>query len=136
MGRNIAMSLLITNSQPALSTIPSVLLNITQVVTTNDNGTLHLGRDDQSFQNCSTNGDIRSERALLINVSAVNSSGGSLDTQTNISIPSLVSLLAKEMDLTIRKLVLLLESSLILQKRLEILSIKSQHTHFLIKAKK
>ena len=101
MSRDIAMSLLITNSQPILSTIPSVLLHITQVVTTNDNGTLHLSRNDQSLQNSSTNGHIRSERALLINVSAVNSSSRSLDAQTNISIPSLVSLLAKEMDLTI-----------------------------------
>ena len=40
---------------------------------------------------------------------------GGLDAQTNVGVPALVGLLAQEVDLAVRELILLLESSLVLQ---------------------
>ena len=37
------------------------------------------------------------------------------DAQTNVGVPALVGLLAQEVDLAVRELILLLESSLVLQ---------------------
>ena len=95
--------------------LPSVLLDVTQVVTADNDGALHLGGDDQSLQDGSTNGHIGSERALLVHVLSVDGSGGGLDAQTNVGVPALVGLLAQEVDLAVRELILLLESSLVLQ---------------------
>ena len=114
MSGNVAMSLLVTTAQNRHERLPSVLLDITQVITAHNNSTLHLGGNDQSLQNSSTNGHIRGERTLLIDILSVNSSSRGLNSQANVSIPTLVSLLAKKMDLTIREFILLLECSLIL----------------------
>ena len=114
MSGNVAMSLLVTTAQNRHERLPSVLLDITQVITAYNNSTLHLGGDDQSLQNRSTNSHIRGERTLLIDILSVNSSSRGLNSQANVSIPTLVSLLAKKMDLTIREFILLLECSLIL----------------------
>jgi hypothetical protein len=43
-----------------------VLGNVVEVVTTDDEGTVHLGRDDLSGQDTSTDGDESSEGALLV----------------------------------------------------------------------
>ena len=75
---------------------------------------MHLSRDDKTLQDGTTNGNIGGEGALLINVLSANSSLRSLNTETNISVPTLVGLLTEEVDLTVRELLLLLESSLIL----------------------
>ena len=114
MSGNVAMSLLVTTAQNRHERLPSVLLDITQVITAHNNSTLHLGGNDQSLQNRSTNSHIRGERTLLIDILSVNSSSRGLNSQANVSIPTLVSLLAKKMDLTIREFILLLECSLIL----------------------
>lgn len=43
-----------------------VLGDVVEVVTTDDEGTVHLGRDDLSGQDTSTDGDESSEGALLV----------------------------------------------------------------------
>ena len=115
VSRNVAMSLFITRHHLNTSILPSVLLNITEIVTTDNDGALHLGGNHQTLQNSSTNGNRGSERTLLINILSVNSSLRGLDAQTHISVPTLIGLLTKEMDLAVREHFLLLEGSLVLQ---------------------
>ena len=62
----------------------TVLSNVMQVVSSHDNSSLHLGRDDLSLENSSTNRNISSERALLVDVGILNGRIGGLDTQTNV----------------------------------------------------
>ena len=109
------VSLFITRHHLNTSILPSVLLDITEIVTTDNDGALHLSGNHQTLQNGSTNGNRGSERTLLINVLSVNSSLRGLDAQTHISVPTLVGLLTKEMDLAVREHFLLLEGSLVLQ---------------------
>lgn len=58
MSRQVLMTLLIA----------IVLLHIMQVIATNHNGALHLGRNNLSRQDASTNRDVPSEGAFLVNV--------------------------------------------------------------------
>jgi len=68
--------------------ITVVLLHVVQIVTTDDNGALHLGRNDSSSEDATTNGNASGEGALLINVSASNGFLGSLEPKTNILVPT------------------------------------------------
>ena len=118
MSGNVAVSLFVTNHEKCLAKaqfLPSVLLDVTEIVTANNDSALHLGGDDQSLQNRATNRDRGGERALLIDVLSLDGSLGGLDTKSHISVPALVGLLAHQMDLAVREHLLLLESSLILQ---------------------
>ena len=94
--------------------IPSVLLDVTEVVTADNDGALHLGGDDQSLQDGTTNRDGGGEGALLIDVLSTDGAFGGLNAETNISVPTLIGLLSEKTDLTIGELILLLESSLVL----------------------
>jgi hypothetical protein len=69
---NVLMSLLET----------PVLGNVVQVVPADGNGALHLGANDQSFEDASTDGDITCKGALLVDKVALNGSGRSLDSET------------------------------------------------------
>jgi hypothetical protein len=66
----------------------TVLLNVVKVITTDNNSALHLGRDDKSLQNLTTDGNVASEGALLVNVSSLDGSVGGLDTKTNVLDPA------------------------------------------------
>ena len=66
----------------------TVLLNVVKVITTYNNSTLHLGRDDKSLQNLTTDGDVAGEGALLVNVVSLNGSIGGLDTKTDVLYPT------------------------------------------------
>lgn len=66
----------------------TVLLNVVKVIPTHDNGTLHLGGGDHTLQNLTTNGDVSSEGALLVDVVTLNGSIGGLDTQTDVLDPA------------------------------------------------
>ena len=94
--------------------LPSVLLDVTQVVTADNNRALHLRGDHQTLQNGTTNGHRGGERALLVDVLSANGSLRGLDVQTHIGVPALVGLLAQKVDLAVREHLLLLESSVIL----------------------
>lgn len=66
---------------PLLET--SVLGNVVQVVSANDNGSLHLGGNHQSLENATTNRDAACKGALLVNVVSFHSLVGSLKSKTN-----------------------------------------------------
>lgn len=97
------------------TSLPSVLLHVSQVVTTHDDGALHLRGDDQTLQDGSTDRHGGSERALLVDVLAANGHLGRLDAQTDISVPTLIGLLAEDVHLAVGELVLLLVGSLVLR---------------------
>jgi hypothetical protein len=83
MGSQVLVSLLIT----------VVLGDIVQVITANNDGALHLGRNDNASQNTTTNRDIRREWALFVDVVALDGFTGSLEAQTNILVPAVVGAL-------------------------------------------
>ena len=64
-----------------------VLLNVVQVVTTDDDSAMHLSRDDHSSQDSPTNRNAASERALLINVSTFDGLLGSLESKSDVLVP-------------------------------------------------
>ena len=117
MSGDVAVSLLITIHQVAHEFLPSILLDVSEIVTADNDGAFHLSRDDEALQDGATDGNVGSEGALLINVLATNSSLRGLNTETDIGVPTLVSLLTEEVDLTVGELILLLESSLVLQRK-------------------
>lgn len=73
VSRDVRVSLLVT----------TVLSDVVQVVSSDDDGSLHLGGDDKSLEDSSTDGNISGKGALLVNKVCLNSSIGSLDTKTN-----------------------------------------------------
>jgi hypothetical protein len=62
----------------------TVLLDVVQVVSSDDDSPLHLGGHNLSIQNSSTDGNISGEGALLVNEAALNSRIRSLDSKTNV----------------------------------------------------
>eukprot|EP00553_Chaetoceros_curvisetus_P015547 CAMPEP_0204647880 /NCGR_PEP_ID=MMETSP0718-20130828/6838_1 /ASSEMBLY_ACC=CAM_ASM_000674 /TAXON_ID=230516 /ORGANISM="Chaetoceros curvisetus" /LENGTH=195 /DNA_ID=CAMNT_0051670563 /DNA_START=68 /DNA_END=655 /DNA_ORIENTATION=- len=73
MGRNILVPLLKT----------PVLGNVVKVIPTDHNGSLHLGGDDESLEDTSTDGYVSSEGALLVNVCSLNGSVGGLNSKAD-----------------------------------------------------
>jgi hypothetical protein len=71
---------------PLLVTL--VLGDVVEVIPTNDNGALHLGGDDKTLKDLTTNGDISSEGALLVNVGSLDGSIGGFDSKTNVLNPA------------------------------------------------
>jgi len=65
--------------------ITTVLGNEMKVILPNDDGALHLGGDDQSLEDTSTNGNASSEGALLIYVVSGDGGIGCFYSQTNVS---------------------------------------------------
>jgi len=66
----------------------TVLLDVVKVITTDDNGALHLGGDDKTLENLSTNGNISSEGALLVDVVSLDGSIGGLNAKADILHPA------------------------------------------------
>lgn len=66
-----------------------VLWNVVQVVSSDDDGTVHLGGDNGTGQDLTTNGNQTSEWTLLVNVRTLNSGLWGLETQTSVLVPSL-----------------------------------------------
>lgn len=92
-----------------------VLLDVVQVVATNDDGALHLLLDNDSLQDATTNADGSSKRALLIDVRAFDCVARSLESETNIAPESLLADLDAGSFFRVQEDVrLLLESTLIL----------------------
>lgn len=73
--------------------ITRVLGDEVQVLTTDDNGALHLGGDNNTSQDTTTDGDITSEGALLVDVGTFDSFLGGLEAETDILVPAAVALL-------------------------------------------
>lgn len=62
----------------------TVLLDVVQIVSSDNDRSLHLGGHDLSHQNSSTDGNISGEGALLVDVVSLSGSIGSLDSKTNV----------------------------------------------------
>ena len=62
----------------------TVFGNVMKVVSSDNNGALHLGGDDASLEDTTADRDISREWALLVNIVAFNGSRWRLDTETNI----------------------------------------------------
>lgn len=69
-----------------------VLRNVMQVLTTDNNSTVHLGANNGTTENTATDGDHTGERTFLVNICALDSLSGSLETETNVLVPTLVDL--------------------------------------------
>ena len=75
VSRDILVPLLVT----------TVLGNVVQIIPSDNNGSLHLGGDDLSLQNSSTDRNVSSEGALLIDIGSLDGSFGSLETKTDLA---------------------------------------------------
>ena len=75
MGWEVVMSLL----------EPVVLLDVVKVISSEDDGSLHLGGEHDSLEDSSSNGYSRGEWALLVNVVALNGGLGGLEAYTSVS---------------------------------------------------
>merc|ERR1712191_18977 len=76
MNRHVAMSLFKT----------IVLLDVVKVITTDDNGPHHLL--DNSSKNATTDGDITSEGAFLVNVGSFNCLTRGFESKTDTAVVS------------------------------------------------
>ncbi len=65
-----------------------VLLDVVQVFTTDDDGAFHLGGNDLTSKNTTTDGNVSSEGTLLINVSTSDGFLRGLESQTDILVPA------------------------------------------------
>lgn len=79
---NVLVSLLVTR----------VLGNKVQVLSSDDDGAVHLGGNDGTGQDTATDRDEAGERALLVDVAALNGGLGGSETQTDVLIPSSAAL--------------------------------------------
>lgn len=89
--------------------ITRVLGDVMQVLTTDDDSALHLGGDDDTGQDTTTDRDITGEGALLVDVGTFDGLLGGLEAKTNILVPTGVALLGLGVK---RDTTLLLESLL------------------------
>jgi hypothetical protein len=71
---------------PLLVTL--VLGNVVKVIPANDNSALHLGGDDKSLKDLSTDGNVSGEGALLVDVGAFNGGIGGFNSKTDILDPA------------------------------------------------
>jgi hypothetical protein len=68
----------------------TVLGDIVQVVTADNDRSLHLGANNTTGQDATTDADVARERALFVDVGAIDSLGGSFESQTDILVPPLL----------------------------------------------
>ena len=66
--------------------VPVVLGDVVQVITTDDDGALHLSGADDAGEDATTDADVRGERALLVDVSAVDSGLRSAEAKTDLLV--------------------------------------------------
>lgn len=85
--RNVSWKVLVTLF------ISVVLWNEVKVFTTKNKSSLHLGRNNNTSKNTTTNRNVTSEWALLINVVTFNGFLWSLETKTDFTEPSAISVL-------------------------------------------
>lgn len=66
----------------------AVLPDVVEVVPADDDGALHLGGDDESLEDLSTDGNVSGEGALLVDVGSLDGGVGGLDTETDVLHPA------------------------------------------------
>lgn len=67
--------------------ITLIFLNVMEVVSSENNGAVHLGADNLSRQNASSDGHVSSEWALFINVFSLDCLLWGLESQTYLLVP-------------------------------------------------
>ncbi len=72
--------------------VPVVLWNVMQVVSSDDDSSVHLSRDNSTTEDSTSDRDQTGEWTLLVDVGSLNGGLRSLESQTNILVPSLSSL--------------------------------------------
>ena len=65
-----------------------VLGDEVEVFAADDDGSVHLGRDDGASEDTATDRDLAGEGALLVDVLALNSGLGGAEAQANVLVPS------------------------------------------------
>lgn len=70
-------------TMPLLETV--VLSDVVEVISPDNNGSLHLHFDDGTSQDSASNGDVANKWALLVDVFALDSFSGNLEAETDIS---------------------------------------------------
>jgi len=88
MGRKVVMSLFES----------VILLDVMKVISSQDDGVGHLGGKDDTFTDSSSDGNVRSEWALMVNPLTFHGSCWSFETKSDLFVVSggLVSLLGKD----------------------------------------
>ena len=71
-----------------------VFLDEGEVVSADDNGPLHLGGDDHTLEDLSSDGDVTSEGAFLVDVLALDGFGRGAETETSVFVVAGSSLTA------------------------------------------
>jgi hypothetical protein len=85
--RNVSRDVLVTLF------VTVVLGDVVKVITTDNEGTLHLGRGDNTSKDTTLDVDFTDERTLLVNVGTGLGFLGGLETVTDFLEPTLVTLL-------------------------------------------
>lgn len=63
-----------------------VLLDVVEVITTDDDGLVHLGRDDGSTEDATTDGNVSGEGALLVDVLTLDGGLGGLEAKSDLLV--------------------------------------------------
>ena len=66
-----------------------ILLDVVQVMATNDDGSRHLVRNNHASEDSSTDGHVASEGALLVDIRTSDGLLGGLESETHVLPPSL-----------------------------------------------
>jgi hypothetical protein len=72
--------------------ITLVLLNVMEVISADNDGSVHLGALDTATKDTAADGDVTGEGAFLIDVITLDSLLGGLETETDGFIPSVSAL--------------------------------------------
>lgn len=81
MGSQVLVSLLIS----------VVFWDVVEVVSSDDDGSVHLGGHNGTGKNSASDGDLTNKWALLVNVGTLDGRLRGLDSQANLLVPSLGS---------------------------------------------
>ena len=73
VSRDVGVSLLVS----------AILFNIVEVISSDDDGSVHFGADAHSLKNTTSDGDVSGEGALLVDVVALNGVSGGVEAQTD-----------------------------------------------------
>lgn len=92
-----------------------VLAHVVQVVTTDDDSAFHLGADNRTSENTSTDGDVSSEGALLVDISSSDGLLGSLEAKADVLVPTGSFALGNDAFIVEEDGFLLLEASVVLK---------------------
>ena len=74
VSRDVRVSLLVS----------AILLDIVEIISSDDDGSVHFGADAHSLEDTSSDGDIAGEGTLLVDVGGLYGVGGGVEAQTNL----------------------------------------------------